>query len=403
MSATLSAKRKTAQLIRPLSRRERRAVLLFGIAIAGSAVLTAGLPLNLAPADPFIGVILVLGLTAMFRGEGGPFRNVIHRSAPFVWLLALASAVSLFGVGFALWAVDHGTRDLLSLFAFGVFGSYLWSRRRVVDRLLYVFVATGVVVALSALASSGGALRQSGALFRNPNYTAHFLATVIILAAYAKLRSRTKLVVIVVMLTGILTTGSFGGASLLLGSAVVLPYRRLALFGPGARTIARLVLVLFVGYLVIVGLSNFTESDADLGSGLSSDRLERSSGTRFEIWMDAVSQLPEHPGGVGPRGLVARESIESDKRHESHNDYVAFLAETGPLGLVAFLGISTVIWRTLPSGGSARVLMIGFAVTSLSREIVNFRHVWLALVLLALLDLQERDRGRPLAPVRPPL
>ncbi len=376
-----------------LGRKDRRARLIASLAIVGSGTLDlVDLPFKLAFADVFLSLMMISGVGVLFRSGGGPFRYVFRRELPFLWLLAVASFMSLFGVGLPFWTIDHGTRDLLTLAAFAFLGAYLWRRRRIVDDLLNVSALVGILAASTTLLASTTAIRESGVLFSNPNYAAHFIATAIVLTAFSHVRTVLKLIGIAILLAGMVPTGSFGGASVLVGAVIVLLYRRLAVLGPGARSVGRLLLILVIGYVGYMGATAFSESDVDLGKGVSSARLERSGDTRLAIWSDAIAQLRTHPAGLGPHGLKMRNDIDVRHDGESHNDYVAFLVETGPLGLIAFLGIAFVIWRSLPIGGGARVLMAGLALSACFREIVNFRHVWLALVLLALRDFNELDQ-----------
>ncbi len=363
--------------------------------MAGAAFLSVHLPLNLAPGDVFLALLLALGVGALLRHEGGPFAAVLGRSVPLLWLLTVGSVVSLLGVGFPLWALDHALRDFLSLVSFAIIGAYVWGRRRIADDVMLVCATTGVVVAISTILATGGSVRQAGALFRNPNYAAHFIATAVVVTAYSRLRIGTKVLAIAIMILGMIPTGSFGGLSVLVGAVAVVPYRRLHVLGPGLRALVRLILVVLLAFFALKGATAFETSDVDLGRGADSARFSRSSSTRVIIWEDALGQLGTHPMGVGPRGMAKRDDLVLRHQAESHNDYVGFLTEQGPLGFVAFLGIAFVIWRSLPAGGAARQLFVGLALSGVFREVVNFRHVWLALVLLALRDFNAVDPPDP--------
>jgi len=270
--------------------------------------------------------------------------------------------------------------------SFAVIGAYVWERRSITDDVMTAWTIVGVVVAASTLVASGTGLRQAGFLFKNPNYAAHFIATAVVVTAYSRLKRRTKIAAIGLMLLGIAPTGSFGGASVVVAAFAVVPYRRMRVFGPGLRTVARIILVLCLVLLTVRGAAAFEISDVDLGRGASSERFSRSSSSRIVIWEDALGQLGTHPMGVGPDGIARRDDLVLRQQAETHNDYVGFLTEQGPLGFVAFLGICLAVWKTLPAGGAGRQLMIGFALSATFREVVNFRHVWLALALLALRD-----------------
>ena len=54
--------------------------------------------------------------------------------------------------------------------------------------------------------------------------------------------------------------------------------------------------------------------------------------------------------------------------------------------LVYLIGIWAVIWSLTKPGGYARVLIIGNWVQAIFRETMNYRHVWLLLAFLIVLD-----------------
>lgn len=378
---------------RHLSRPERQAALLLCAAIAGSAFLPKKLPLNFAIGDMFLVAIGIGGMLVLMQGGGGPFRKAFTTSAPLLWLLGVASLISLLGVGLPAWAIDHGLRDIGSLASFSIFGAYLWKARRAAMFGMWAFAVVGILVTVSILLA-GTQDRQEGLVFRNPNYAAHFMACAIIVTFYLPIGRLAKTLGIVAMAAAVLRTGSFGAIVMIITVAMLIPYRSLRALGPGSRSVARvLLLVVAFGGLYVVGTS-VAESDLDFGYGTNASRLDRSSSTRLELWSSSLVLLGAHPAGVGPHGLVHREDLGHREPGESHNDYVAFLAETGPLGLVAFLGIGFVVFQQGMPGGPVRTLLFGLTASSVGREIVNFRHIWIALIVLVLFEAGPWGRTR---------
>lgn len=383
-------------------RSQRAARTLLCVTIVLSVYIQLGLPLNVAPADLTLALLLLLGVRSLIQRDGGPFDPLFRRLLPAVWLLAIATVLGMTGFGVRSWALDHGTRDLMSVLTFVTLGAYLWSRRLLLSHAFVAFAGAGCLVSVSTLLAQGG-LRVGG-VFKNPNYAAHFLATAAAMVVFAPWRRSVKAPIVAFLLLGIVPTGSFGGVSVFAGVLVVLAFRQSERLGPQLAVILRIVLALAVGWMVLQAATAFEEGDYDLGSGASSQRFDRSSDTRFTLWGDALALLDDHPLGIGPRSYKLRDDIEKQHRGEVHNDYVSFAVEQGPLGLVAFLWILAMLWRFMPRLGAARALAFGFALSGVFREVVNFRHVWLALVVLAIADLEarrqaaERSRSSEVAP-----
>ena len=111
--------------------------------------------------------------------------------------------------------------------------------------------------------------------------------------------------------------------------------------------------------------------------------------------------------GIGPsatRQTLAETGVYDPK--EAHNDYLGTLVERGPLGVVALLAlVGAAAVRVLnalrpPPGWSSVVprpealaaVAVAYAFTSLTHEVLHYRHLWTFLAVLAALHLASRDR-----------
>ncbi len=87
-----------------------------------------------------------------------------------------------------------------------------------------------------------------------------------------------------------------------------------------------------------------------INSSISSERLDKSQGSRFSIWTDAWNAFSKSPLGVGPDGVHQRQiAIINGHPLEIHNDALGYLVERGVLGFIGFIGFWVVIWRAAAS------------------------------------------------------
>jgi O-antigen ligase len=115
------------------------------------------------------------------------------------------------------------------------------------------------------------------------------------------------------------------------------------------------------------------------------------------------------PAGIGPGNSqnVPLSAEERERPHsymskEAHNDYLAYLIERGPLGLLGLLLLKVAAFRRVIlwwrrrrrqghiTGGvlvaSSLAAMASMAVHSLTLETLHFRHEWLFLAMVCALD-----------------
>jgi O-antigen ligase len=165
-------------------------------------------------------------------------------------------------------------------------------------------------------------------------------------------------------------------------------------------------------------------------------RAERSADGRERIWHRLGERYARAPLGIGPgNSAMQRLSVGERERKssflskEAHNDYIAYLVERGPLGLLGLLilmgqGFAFVAaglarsgdraWRAGAGGAIAAALAGGLVATaahSFVMEKLHFRHFWMFLALAAAFALArphaalaraiDRRPRRVGAPTRP--
>jgi O-antigen ligase len=397
------------------------------------------------------------GAESDFRRDGGPLRpargaevivGVMALATPIVaWqgpahttVLDLVNACFLLGY----WCLILGRREPLAmpfrvamwLLLLGSFGGMVSAANHRVamltvaqDLYLYVWfltlahfvtqhcrlvaiVATWVVVAcvvglLAALDNYlglfgghfAGDVRATGT-FENPNMFGDYLMVSFFLAWAAASPGRRIFYVAMGFLTfGVVATASNGALlGLLAGIGITV------LVAPSAhphRRAAYLMLGAGVG-LALFGLSFERVQEQSLGMfaaprGSIGGGVMKGYSERRDVWMGLLASVRRTPTGVGP-GNFRTDTIAGG--YSAHNEYLGMLAERGPLGLIAWLGILFVSLQEVlrlraaqqpTDGGPARAalawaplfgLVVSLAAHATVVELFHFRHVWFALALL---------------------
>ncbi len=244
--------------------------------------------------------------------------------------------------------------------------------------------------------SAGGLTRAVGT-YVNPNAVAAYLSTsfFVLLATCWPVWLRS--VFGMWLLAGMAATGSMGasvstigGLAILVVAYSVIKNRQAALswgvvvgMGLGALFVVLLILDFGPSLLSAIGL--------DTSSGLLAltvGRLPHSVGGRLARAENSWPIYNLHPWGTGPAGLASLGL-------SLHNDYLAFLFERGPAGLVGWLWlVGTVLLVPLRVAcrladrhhcWQAWALGAGFlaaAMNAFSHEVSHFRHVWLLMAFL---------------------
>jgi hypothetical protein len=205
------------------------------------------------------------------------------------------------------------------------------------------------------------------------------------------------------LFVGMFATGSNGAIISTLGALLLLVMlhsiiknrQDILLWGTvisiGAGTI---VIVLFVLNFSSLLLSEFGLDTGEPILAQTLGRVSHSFLTRLDIIDWAWKTYNRNPWGTGPNSFASG----------LHNDYIAFLFERGPAGLIGWLGIigSTLLrslqattqlvnkhqrWQVLALGAG----FLACAVNAFSHEISHMRQVWLLMVFLFALSYARQQ------------
>ncbi len=236
-----------------------------------------------------------------------------------------------------------------------------------------------------------GMLVRALGTFGNPNLLAAFLVLVIPLAvAYAMSQSDrgTRVVAMLVPVAGVLgvvATGSRAGMLALVASLVAFLVLR-------TPTMQRLI----AGGVAVAGVLVAGAVALLMGSGI---------GVREDVWRTAVGLVPTYPLGVGlgRTGDVLAAAVPGKEQfRHAHNLWLDMLPATGPLGLVAILGITILaavhVVRGARRGSPVAVVLgsalAGFAVYCLVDNPLNaIRNAYAAWAILGLTLAISRENS----------
>ncbi|MBN1955570.1 MAG: O-antigen ligase family protein [Anaerolineae bacterium] len=232
--------------------------------------------------------------------------------------------------------------------------------------------------------------------FANSNAAASFISTSFFVLLSLPLPIWLRGLLGLWCLVGIFATGSNGGLLTTLGALAVLAavysvlrHRRAALVWTAGGGISGGLAALA---LSLTGGSLRRALNPNVSEGLFRSSLGRiywGAERRMAIFAAVLDKFVEQPWGVGPNTL-------SNVGLSPHNDYLAFLAERGPLGLVGWLGLvgTTLLtalqtarrqlddpaqaWSTLALGAG----FLANVVNAMAHEVSHFRYVWLLMAFL---------------------
>jgi len=329
-----------------------------------------------------------------------------HALLPSFGLIMLGSLVGALHVGLAPWIVDDLVRDIAVALTFLAALDVLLRQGQPALRWASIALSAAVVIVGAELVVSHGSLLRASATFPNPNVAGHFLATGMIAVLGLPLGRPVRLLVFTVGGIGLVQTASFGAVL-----QVGLGLGALALWGLRAKLASRPQLwraACALGIVAGIGLS-FIASTAlpqdNQSTGLSTQRFDRSSSGRFDLWRTGLRIFAKEPLGIGSHSSGALALLPNEQQ-ELHNLPLAYLVERGPIGLCGLIVLAVALWRLAPKASVSRALLLGFGISSLFREPSHYRHVWLVLALILVADRSAR-RGvdpRPQAlPVNRPM
>lgn len=364
---------------------------LIALAFIGVAVLVPKLPANLAWVDIVIGLLILIAIAGM-RYRGTEATSTAARAAPWIWLILLGSMLGLIGAGLPTWAVSSLARTLLAFGAFFCIWYLVDIRHAERAAIGGTAVALAVTAVYSAAFDSGV---RSGGLFDHANYLGHYSATAgVVLFAV----SRTwwgKAGALLGMAVGLYTSASFGAMAMVLVALLVV-ITRIAARNSGVLAIMMVVFGTVSMLLLLTTTEVAVESDdAAVTDTISQKRFERSQDSRLQLWGQAWSSFVDQPTGLGPDGVKNREvAVYRGRATEVHADAFGYLVERGIPGLVGYVGLWAVLWGAARPGGLARIVIPMLLVAGIFRETMHFRHAWLLLALVFVIDRRRAVAAR---------
>jgi O-antigen ligase len=360
------------------------------LSFAGIVVLRPALPQNTAFVDPIIVAVSIYGLIQMSR-RGSLATEAAWRAFPWLWMILFSSVLALGGVGLTFWAVTDLARSYFAFLSFFTFWHLIYTMK--LERYAIRGSAVGLLITTVALFGGGAGLRQS-AFFAQPNYPAHYVVLTASVLLYASRRWISRILLVGAIGVAVWQTGSFGSVAMIGVILGVLVWR--SLIRHSALLAMGLIIVMVVGFLAISGTKLDLSGGWNFSQSLNSSRFDKSQGSRYQLWGQAITAWRQEPLGLGPNGVLNRNiGTVLGTSLEVHNDALSFLVERGPLGLLGFLGLWWTIWKFAPRRGFGRVLIIAVLLAGVFRETMHYRHVWLLLALCLALDQQRQDEREP--------
>lgn len=328
-----------------------------------------------------------------------------------MWLLLVGSLGGMISAANRSAAVLTLTQDLY-LYAWFVTLADFLARHCRPRRAIVAWVTVACAVALLAALDAhlglfgghfAGDVRATGT-FENPNMFGDYLMVSFFFAwAVAAAGARVCYGAMAVLVVGVVATASNGALlGLLVGAAATLlalptaqPHRRV---GAVLFALACAVALFAVSFERVQeeSLGMFAAPRGALGGG-----AVKGYGERREVWAGLLATVRETPTGVGP-GNFRTYTVAGD--HSAHNEYLGMLAERGPLGLLAWLGVLCGAVREVVRIRAARGrgyepvawaallgLVAALAAHAAVVEMFHFRHVWFALAVLVAVRAQAPE------------
>ena len=412
--------REPAPLVDEGSPARRLPLILTAAAVAVLPVTVPRGPGNLGPADLFIVLAIAAWLfSAAVDGErlrfpyalgigllmaGGAIGGLAG-PLPDAALLALVQDVLLLAWCWTLVNVCRTPGRAGVVLRVWVYSSIAWAC------VLFAGLAAGVPALTGQIPTEGS---RTALTFGDPNVCANyfFISLAIIWATGRPRRRSLRVLVSVVMIAAMATTGSNSGlvslAVGLSGAFILRTYRRSGLI-PAFSATACLAVAAAVGLSTIslhsIQRRAYTSGYAVLRDGIG--RGQASVTERSKVLSESLKLYAEGgPLGEGPVSTKPRMEAAMDPYpKEAHDDYFAALLERGVVGAVGLLIlISGLLIRTgslvrrgvEPLGGVIRApqaLAAGVAGTMTTMavyELLHVRHVWGLFAIVAVAAAWER-------------
>ncbi len=376
-----------------LSSRLAIAVLAFAPALQWMTVLGSLVPGDLIVL-PFTGIGLAV------RDHHDWNQNRLRRDLRLpALLITLGSILALWDIGPTGWAMATMFQDLVVSMTFLGLLAYV-RKRSFPSRYLTRWVTLALVFVAVVEVMSGG--YRPVATLGQPNITGHFLVAGLVFVL-PKLRRRWWWLVVPLVVVAVGRTGSFGA---LLSMPIAFAYLG---FGAVRRRMrdassvhvftSWLLLLAPLAVLAVLAFGTISGNDGK-GSGLGQGRLSASQSGRVTIWKEGIDAWRTDPMGLGPHGFKElridwRFGEKIAESSEIHNDYLGYLVERGPIGLMGLLLLYRALWVAGRKGGVARALLIANGVGGLTHESLHFRALWILVALALASELHDRPQREP--------
>lgn len=377
------------------------------------------LPLNMEWSDGFMMLLSAYGFVMAWRDRQ---RLVFPLMVPF-WLVMIASLIAMLtGFGDAETMRSGIVAMLQEIYLYVTFlllvnhliaVSYPFR-----DRVFKIWTVVAALVAVTAVlgmfrlgpamfwAKPASEIRphdsdeitRAVATFANANAAAVYLSVSVFVALITSWPMTARVIFAAWIFVGMYATGSNGAMfSTLLGLTVLMSFNslivrsgkdKLAIAGIAIVTVS-VVLLLGLGWLMSpMSSPNLTLDTRDMSLSGNLMRLSTSVERRVALINWAWPHYLQHPLGTGPNSFWKLMT-------SLHNDYIAFLFERGPLGLIAWLWLvgGTLVaafraaQRALEAQHRWQVLALGtgflaVSINAFTHEVSHMRQVWLLMAFL---------------------
>lgn len=367
-------------------------------------------PYNLRVSDASLFALVTFGILAALTQH----RHIFFPLIGPVWLILIASLIATIGGLSTSESLMAILQEVYLFMCFLVLTNILITvTHPTMETLLRIWVVVALAEALTVILSmfqigpSMFYLMPNGRIsmladlnrgvgtFANSNAAAAYLSISFFILLATSWPHWIRTLFAIWLLAGIFATGSMGGflttvggLAVLIGFQQFLQYQRATLFAVSSIVAGVLVLALLV---IVLGESQTSLSGITKETQLISltlGRVPRALTSRITLIENAWPVYVHYPFGTGPNTTeVYLGSL--------HNDYVAFLFERGPFGLLGwlwlvgatFLACLRAVRRETDSFRRWRMSAFGagflaIAVNALSHEVSHFRQVWIFLAFL---------------------
>ncbi len=334
-----------------------------------------------------------------------------RRLLPLLILLVLwnvSGAIALAGVLDGEKSVRYAAISVLMAASAIVFACLFSEDRANVGRLqlmrrTYIFAAFAVAIigslgylnAFSRASDMFAPIGRAQGTFKDPNVFGPFLILPLLMLSYSLLMEGIRLMRVVAFVgiaLGLLLSFS-RGAWVHFGVSAVVMLGLMFITAPDLRTRARLTLLSVLAIAAVVGLVAFALSFDVIGDMFKERaRLIQpyDAGTslgRFNLQQRAITEVLEHPFGLGPYEFVRRYGLQQ------HNTYLQAFLVYGWIGGLAYLtlvlltlgvGLRAALARTpwQPYAIAAMATYVGVVIESFVIDSDHWRHYFLLLGII---------------------